>query len=76
MTNDTTWYPGMSLDAVEKIVIEKCLRYTSGNKTQTAQMLGISVRGLDGKMERHGLQKPSVETKETKGNKNDKGNNT
>jgi len=67
----------MTLDQLEKVVIEKCLRYTSGNKTQTATMLGISVRGLDGKMERHGLQKPTPETKETTkspGKKDDKGN--
>lgn len=49
---DTTWFPGMTLEDMEKKVVEKCLRYNDNNKTKTAAMLGISIRGLDSKLER------------------------
>lgn len=54
MTNDfIMWSPGVTLEAIEKQVILKAFRHFRGNKTSTAQALGISVRGLDNKLEKY-----------------------
>lgn len=47
------WTPGMTLDEVERLVIEAAFRYYRGNKTATAAALGISVRTLDNKFEKY-----------------------
>lgn len=49
------WQPGMTLEDVEKRVIEQALRYYSGNKTQTAVGLGISVKTLYNKLHQYGV---------------------
>lgn len=43
----------MKLEAVEQQIIEYTLRYFSGNKTKTAQSLGISIRTIDNKLEKY-----------------------
>ena len=44
---------GMSLDEIEKIAIEQSLEHHAGNKTETAQQLGISVKTLYNKLDKY-----------------------
>jgi len=48
--SDVTFRQGMSLSAVERVVIKETLRRCSGNKTRTAAVLGISVKTLYNKL--------------------------
>lgn len=50
------WYPGISLEQLEKKVILQAYRYCNGNKTQAAQMLGIAIKTLYNKLEQYGLE--------------------
>lgn len=43
----------MNLEAVEKQVIELAMAHYRGNKTATSQALGISIRTLDGRLEKY-----------------------
>lgn len=43
------------LDSVEKKVLQKTLHETKGNKTMAAKVLGIALRSLYYKLEKHGL---------------------
>lgn len=45
-----TWQPGKTLEEVEKEIILVALRFYGGNKTKTAQALGIAIRTLDNKL--------------------------
>jgi hypothetical protein len=45
-----TWSPGQTIDLIEKQAIEGALRYHHGNKTRTAEALGIAIRTLDNKL--------------------------
>lgn len=47
----------LSLATVEKKHIQKVLQHTSGNKTKTAELLGIGLTTLYRKMEEYGLPK-------------------
>ena len=47
---DLLWQPGMTLDQVERRVIEQALKFYQNNKTRTAQSLGIAIRTLDNKL--------------------------
>ena len=51
------WQPGMSLEDIEKIAILKAFDFFRGNKTQTANSLGIAIRTLDSKLEKYGAIK-------------------
>ena len=44
------------MDRYEYQIIKQALMKNSGNKTNTAKMLGVSVRNLYYKMEKHGLE--------------------
>jgi len=46
---------GMSLEEVEKILIQETLKFTRFNKSRTAHILGISLRTLYRKMEQYDL---------------------
>jgi two-component system NtrC family response regulator len=46
---------GLSLDDVEKQLIEQALERTAGNKTKAAGLLGISRRAMYSKMKTHGI---------------------
>lgn len=45
------WQPGQTLDDIEKEAILRAFRFYGGNKTKTAQALGISIRTLEGRLE-------------------------
>lgn len=47
--------PVRTLTEAEREAIARALSETRGNRTQAARLLGISVRGLQNKMKRHGL---------------------
>ncbi len=48
----------MSLDDIEKSHILRTLSYNHGNKTKTAQSLGITIKTLYNKLHRYGILKP------------------
>lgn len=47
------WSPGVSLDAIEKMVILKAFEFFKRNKVATSTSLGIAVRTLENKLERY-----------------------
>ena len=48
-------YAGFDLSGVEKMYIQKVLKYTNGNKTETSRLLGIGLTTLYRKIEEYGL---------------------
>jgi len=48
--------PGMSLEDAERILIERTLRDTGGNRQKTADLLGIGERTLYRKIKQYGLK--------------------
>ena len=46
---------GMSMEEVEKILIQETLKFTRFNKTRAANILGISLRTLYRKIEQYDL---------------------
>ena len=48
--------PGVSLEAVERDLIEKTLRSLGGNRSRTAETLGLSRRALLYKIKRYGIR--------------------
>ncbi len=59
------WSPGVTLDEVEEQVIRKAFTHYRGNKTTTANSLGISIRTLDSRLEKYALEeKKRVEKEE------------
>ena len=48
--------PGVSLEAVERDLIEKTLRSLGGNRSRTAETLGLSRRALLYKLKRYGIR--------------------
>ena len=46
---------GISLDQLEKSLIEKALQQTNGNQTEAAKILGISRRKLQYRMDKYGI---------------------
>ncbi len=55
MTNSGS-YSGFDLSGVEKMHIQKVLKYTNGNKTETSRLLGIGLTTLYRKIEEYKLQ--------------------
>lgn len=53
MEDTISWSPGMTLAAIEKEVILRAFRHYRGNKTATANALGIAVRTLDNKLDQY-----------------------
>ncbi len=47
--------PGMTLEEVSRILLEKTLKATDGNKTRTAEMMGVSLRWVHYKSKEWGL---------------------
>jgi DNA-binding NtrC family response regulator len=51
--------PGtMTLDAIEKAMIERCLVHAAGNLTRAAEALGISRAALYRRLQKHGIEAP------------------
>ncbi len=50
--------PGFTLAEIEKEIIIKTLEHCGGNRTKSAEILGISVRTLRNKLHEYGLIKP------------------
>jgi hypothetical protein len=48
-----TFYPGMKLESLEQLAIESAFTHYRGNKTATAQSLGIAIRTLENKLEKY-----------------------
>lgn len=48
-------YSGFDLSGVEKMHIQKVLKYTNGNKTEASRLLGIGLTTLYRKIEEYGL---------------------
>jgi DNA-binding NtrC family response regulator len=47
--------PGQSLQAVERRLLEETLEATGGNRTRTAEMMGVSLRTIRNKIREYGL---------------------
>lgn len=54
--NEIAWSPGITLDAIEKMVILKAYYHFRNNKTTTAKSLGISIRTLDTRLEQYEME--------------------
>jgi DNA-binding NtrC family response regulator len=54
--------PGMTVDDVEKQLIDLTLAHTGGNKTKAATLLGISVKTLHNKLKAAGIETSSAES--------------
>lgn len=53
--NSQDSYSGFDLSGMEKMHIQKVLKYTNGNKTETSRLLGIGLTTLYRKIEEYGL---------------------
>lgn len=51
------WFPGMTLDDVEKKTLESALQFFHWNKTHTAKALGIALMTLHNKIKKYNLEK-------------------
>ncbi len=55
-TNPHVWLrPGLSFRELEKTLLEITLSATAGNRTQAAELLGVSLRTVRNKIREHGL---------------------
>lgn len=50
------WQPGMTLEDSEKIILNAALKFYQGNKSQTANALGVTVKTIYNKMEAYGIK--------------------
>lgn len=64
MPENINWSPGVTLDAIEKMVIMKALYHFKYNKTVTASSLGIAIRTLDNKLEKYEFEKIQEEERQ------------
>ena len=47
---------GLNLEEMEKRLVSKALKITTGNKSEAARLLGITRRALYGRLERYGME--------------------
>lgn len=66
MNETILWSPGVTLEQIEKEVILKTFRHYRGNKTASANSLGISVRTLDSKLAQYKVEKEKLEDDKAK----------
>lgn len=62
-------HPGCTIREMEKLLTLNTLKFYRGNKTQTAQVLGISIRTLDTWLEEYeleGQERAKIEAREVK----------
>lgn len=62
--NQISWTPGVTIAAIEQDIIQAAFSFYRGNKTATAQSLGISIRTLDNKLERYAQEQKGFEDRE------------
>lgn len=62
--NTIIWTPGTSLEFMEKQIILAAFRHYRGNKTATANSLGIAIRTLDNKLEKYQQDDKEAEEKQ------------
>lgn len=55
-----SYQPGVTLEQIEKEIILQAIRFYGGNKTRTAQSLGISIRTLDSKLAKYEVKAKAV----------------
>jgi transcriptional regulator with PAS, ATPase and Fis domain len=55
---------GLSLEELERGLIEQALEKARGNKSQAARLLGLTRRTLYSRMEKHGLKTPGAQGSE------------
>lgn len=60
--NDVRWYPGMTMDQIEKKTIEICLSHFSGNKTMAAKSLSIGYKTFLKKIRDYGIESRNEES--------------
>lgn len=65
---NVTWQPGMTLADMEKMTILAALRFYRGNKTQTAEALGITSKTVYNKIEAYSLKAEVAEMDKSVGN--------
>lgn len=53
--NSNTISAGMTLEQISQLLMEKTLKATEGNKTKTAEMMGVSLRWIHYKLKEWGL---------------------
>jgi hypothetical protein len=53
MMEQINWSPGVTIEMVEKQVIQKAISFYRGNKTQCSIALGISIRTLDERLKKY-----------------------
>ncbi len=56
MDNIIAWSPGITLESIEKQIITAAFKHYRGNKTATANALGIAIRTLDNKFEKYAAE--------------------
>ena len=61
MNQQIIWTPGVSLESLIQQVVESALQFYKGNKTATAQSLGIAIRTLDNRLEKYAKEKAEHE---------------
>ena len=61
------WQPGKTLESIEREVIQQAFRFYQGNKTATANSLGIAIRTLDAKLEKYNSPVASSNEKQKEG---------
>jgi DNA-binding NtrC family response regulator len=54
-TSEPDLRPGVQLHEMERKLIEKTLEANGGNRTMTAEMLGVSLRTIRNKIREYGL---------------------
>lgn len=57
------YYPGLTVDYAEQIVIEGAYSWFRGNKTQAAQAVGITVKTLHLKLEKYDADRRDNESR-------------
>jgi hypothetical protein len=63
MSDIITWSPGITLEEIEKQVIQRAYKHYRENKTVTSNSLGVDVKTLYNKLEKYELDRLEQEKK-------------
>lgn len=64
------WAPGLTIESVEQMVITQAFKFYGGNKTVTANSLGIAIRTLDNKLEKYDADRRDAELADQRNRQN------